>query len=249
MSRLTQPTSHHVTLPPEPLQAKRRSALRLGTLVALYGNSFAVLDSITQLSLGGTVGGAALGVGAVSLAARSGRAELAGLGLGRRGLGKSLLDGLLLGLLLGLPGVVYLAWRELAPTPIRFAALAETSFPAFVALVFGRLLFFTALAEELAFRGLLQSRLRSAFGPARAILIGAVVFAAWHLVVSLTTLRGTNLASDLGTAGLAYVVQNLAVLCAGLLWGLLRERSGNLAGCILSHWLADALLVAGLYFG
>ena len=38
-----------------------------------------------------------------------------------------------------------------------------------------------------------------------------------------------------------------AVFVAGLLWSVLRERSGNLAGCVLAHWLVDVLLVAGLY--
>jgi membrane protease YdiL (CAAX protease family) len=225
----------------------RRGALLLGGGIALYGNSFAVVDGLTRLPLGGTFGGALLGLGAVALAARGGRAELHGLGIHRRGLVRSLLAGLLLGLVLGLPGALYLLRPDLMPLPVQVGAVAHLTPALFFALIFGKILFCTALAEELAFRGLLQSRLREAFGPRQAVLIGALVFTAWHWVVSFTTLQDTTLAADFGTAGLAYLFQNLAVLVGGLLFGLLRERTGNLAGCVLAHWLVDTLLLTGLY--
>jgi uncharacterized protein len=231
---------------PDP-QADRSGALLLGGMIALYGNSFAVVDTLSGLPLGGTLGGAVLGIGAVALASRRGRPELQALGLHRRGLFQSLRGGLLLGLALGLPGALYLLFPQFAPVPVQVGAVAHLTPALFIGLIFGKILFLTALAEELAFRGLLQSRLRVAFGPRAAILISALVFTAWHLVVSFTTLQDTTLAADVGTAAFAYLFQNLAVLLAGLLFSLLRERTGNLAGCILAHWLIDALLLTGLY--
>jgi membrane protease YdiL (CAAX protease family) len=231
----------------KPSPQGRRGALLLGGVLALYGNSFAVVDGLTRLPLGGTLGGALLGIGAVAVAARGGHAELRALGIHRQRLVPSLLGGLLLGLVLGLPGALYLFLPALVPIPVQVGAVAHLTLVPFLGLIFGKILVFTALAEELAFRGLLQSRLREAFGPGRAVVVGAVVFTAWHWVVSFTTLQDTTLASDFGIAGVAYLFQNLAVLLGGLLFGLLRERSGNLAGCILAHWLIDALLLTGLY--
>jgi membrane protease YdiL (CAAX protease family) len=108
-------------------------------------------------------------------------------------------------------------------------------------------LFATALSEEIAFRGLLQGRLRAAFGPRAAILISALAFAAWHAVVNARTLMEVNLGQYSGLAGLAYLGQGMAVLVGGLAFGLLRERSDNLAGCVLAHWIVDVLLIGGLY--
>lgn len=226
----------------------RRGALGLGVGIALYGNAFAVADWLTQLPLGGTVGGLLLGLTAATLARRAAPSWPTDLGLTGRGLGPSLVRGGLLGLVMGLPGLVYLLWPGLSPVALEHTELVGLTWPGFLALALLKIPFATALAEELAFRGLLQARLRAAFGPGQAILLGALIFTAWHFAVSFTTLQDTNLATEPGLAALSYLGQNLAVLAAGLVWGLLRERSGNLWGCVLSHWLVDVLLVGGLFF-
>jgi tRNA pseudouridine32 synthase/23S rRNA pseudouridine746 synthase len=227
--------------------ARRRGALALGLGLALYGNAWSIVDGATQLSLGGTIGGGLLGVGALRMASRSGRAGLEAIGLGRRGLGRSLLVGLLLGLLMGLPGVLYAIAPSLAPIEVRYEPLKASGQSTFLLLVLVKIPLATALAEELAFRGILQARLRETFGAPAAVLIGSLVFTAWHLVVSFTTLQATNLAADPLLTTSAYLVQNLAVFGAGLVWCWLREWSGNLAGCVASHWLVDVLLVSGMY--
>jgi membrane protease YdiL (CAAX protease family) len=232
---------------PSPMREQALAALGLGLVIALYGNAFAVADSLTGLSLGGTLGGSLLGLFAVAVAARGGRPAFSELGVTRHGLPASLPAGLILGLLMGLPGTLYFLRSDLAPVPVQVALVAELSPETLLGVVFGRILFATALAEELAFRGLLQSRLRAVFGSRPAVLIGALFFTAWHAVVSFTTLQSTNLAADAPTAALAYLVQTLSVLVAGILFGILRERSGNLAGCVLAHWLVDAVLVTSLF--
>src|SRR5207249_9560853 len=151
------------------------------------------------------------------------------------------------GLAMGLPGALYFLRPDLVPVPVRVEAAHQATAGIFLLLVLVKIPFATALAEELAFRGLLQTRLRAAFGPLRAIVFGSLAFTAWHFVVSFNTLQDTNLTTNLMLAAPAYLVQNLAVFGGGLLFGTLRERSGNLAGCIVAHWLTDVLLVAGLY--
>jgi membrane protease YdiL (CAAX protease family) len=47
--------------------------------------------------------------------------------------------------------------------------------------------------------------------------------------------------------GLGSALQLLSVYVGGLAFGALRERSGNLAGSILAHWLTDVLLNARLF--
>jgi membrane protease YdiL (CAAX protease family) len=230
------------------LQELAAGGLGLGLAMALYGNAFALLDALTRLHLGGTVGGVGLGLAAVAIAARDGRGWLIGLGLHRHGLLTSLLLGLMLGLAMGLPGALYFLSPDLAPVPVRHEELRGAGASTFLMLVLVQIPFATALAEELAFRGLLQARLRAAFGPARAVLLGSIVFAAWHLVVNARTLQDTGLGAEPAAAVLVYLGQIVAVFIGGLLFALLRERSGNLAGCVVAHWLTDVLLLAGLYF-
>lgn len=225
-----------------------RAALGLAVLLALYGNAFQVAEGITRMSLGGVVGGPLVGLGALAVAARGGGLELAAFGLHRRGLGPSLLWGLLLGLAMGLPGAAYLLRPDLAPVPVTHEAVRELGPLGLLVVVFGKILLATALPEELAFRGLLQARLRAVFGPTAAVLLGSLSFAAWHLLVNARTLGEVNLTTDPLLAVIAFLGQLLAVFVGGLAFALLRERTGNLAGPILAHWLVDTLFVGALYF-
>jgi membrane protease YdiL (CAAX protease family) len=224
-----------------------RAALGLGGLLVLYGNALSILDGLIRVPLSGTIGGLALGTASVVVAARDGRDGLSSLGLHGRGLPQSLLGGLLLGLVMGLPAGLYFLRPDLAPVPIGLDEIRLLAPAGFLALALGHTFFATALSEEIAFRGLLLGRLRAAFGPGAAILISALAFAAWHAVVNARTLMEVNLGAYSGLAGLAYLGQGMAVFVGGLGFGLLRERSGNLAGCVLAHWIVDVLLIGGLY--
>jgi membrane protease YdiL (CAAX protease family) len=111
-----------------------------------------------------------------------------------------------------------------------------------------------ALLEELAFRGLLFGALRRTVSPWAAIAGSAAAFAAWHFMVTATTAAQTNLGDARLPRLLKPHVQPLAVVggmlstgVAGLAFGALRERSGNLAGPILAHWLVDGLMTVALW--
>lgn len=89
-------------------------------------------------------------------------------------------------------------------------------------------------AEELLYRGAIQGRLRRAFGPAVAIGLASVLFAAVHV----TTLRGSP-------AGTLAALAAFVVLAA--VFGLAYERTGNLAVPMLVHGLYDATIFAISY--
>lgn len=79
-----------------------------------------------------------------------------------------------------------------------------------------------APAEELLFRGAIQGRLRRSFGPVAGVGLATAVFGSIHL---------TNFSGSL--AGVA--VGTLIVTVAGGVFGVLYERTGNLAVPVFAH--------------
>jgi membrane protease YdiL (CAAX protease family) len=113
-----------------------------------------------------------------------------------------------------------------------------------------------AFFEELAFRGLLYGMLRRRVSKWKAIGISAGAFGLWHAGVTTISVMQTSLASanklpgflqdyvvPLGTAGGV-----LVTALAGVAFGLLRARTGNLAGSVVAHWLADGLMIGALWW-
>lgn len=91
-------------------------------------------------------------------------------------------------------------------------------------------------AEELLFRGVVQGRLRQAFGAGAAIGLAAVLFAAIHFVA----LSGP-LAARLTTV--------IVLVLPSLVFGLAYERSGNIAVPAVIHGTYNAALLALSYYG
>ena len=101
----------------EAIWADRAPALALGLAVAIYGNATQLVDAAVGLPLSGTVGGGVLGAAALVLATRR-PTWTTELGLTRRGLARNVLLGLLIGLLLGSPGLL----AALAPATMTASA-------------------------------------------------------------------------------------------------------------------------------
>jgi membrane protease YdiL (CAAX protease family) len=92
-----------------------------------------------------------------------------------------------------------------------------------------------APAEELLFRGVIQGRLRRAFGPAAAIVGATVLFAAIH-------------ASNYPGSPVVAIVAVLGVLAvAATVFGAAYERTGNLAVPIAIHALYNTVLFGSSY--
>ena len=89
--------------------------------------------------------------------------------------------------------------------------------------------------EELLFRGVVQGRLRQAFGAGAAIGLAAVTFAAMHLMA----LSGPIAARLTAVA---------VLLLPSLVFGLAYERSGNIAVPIVIHGSYNAVLLAASFY-
>jgi uncharacterized protein len=165
----------------------------------------------------------------------------ADLGCSRSGWGRSAVLGLGLGglmallVLLPLLGFRAIGWSSATTYP-------QPDDPAAFAQIALRLLLATALCEELWFRGLLQACWRRLLAPWRGMLVGAGLFAAWHLAVWGWTLERVTLTPAISLV-LTYPVGLLILGIAGLLFSWLRQATGHLAGPIVAHWVIDVVLV------
>ena len=79
-----------------------------------------------------------------------------------------------------------------------------------------------ALTEESLFRGYLQPTLQSPLGRGAGLLLTALVFAAYHLRFGLWGLLGKT--------------------AFGLVFGILRDRTGRLLSPAVAHWLSWTVL-------
>jgi membrane protease YdiL (CAAX protease family) len=233
-------------------------ALALGLGLAALGNVLGLLDPPRQPPRAWTGAGLILCIGSLAatawpeserwpavglgVTALTGRMEA--LGLTFQHVPRNLAGGVLLGLVLGAPGVALLVLPEhLLPAIPEDKRLGRAGALLFS---FGHLLLATAAGEELAFRGILQHKLRRTFGPRAAVLLGALFFALWHGVFNARTLRAAGVSGPRRLA-IGSALQMAAVYVGGVAFGGLRERSGSLIGPIAAHWLADLLLNLRLF--
>jgi uncharacterized protein len=99
----------------------------------------------------------------------------------------------------------------------------------------------TALFEELVFRGVLLAVLARLAGAWRATVLSSVVFGLWHVAPTIVTLR-INDVVPASAAGLGAIVSTVLITgVAGVLFCLLRWRSGSLLAPVLAHWATNAL--------
>ena len=173
------------------------------------------------------------------------------IGLTRAGLGKSAFTGLVTGFVLATPPLVFFAFPILLSGPVRHQEIASLSSQEYWLRVVFEVPLFTALFEEVAFRGVLQTRWSALLGAARGMIAANIFFAAWHLVVMTDSIQQTDLdvpfLPPLAEYGLAFVVGLSAVFIGGMALSWLRHLTQNLAGSILAHWLVVAAMVTALY--
>lgn len=104
----------------------------------------------------------------------------------------------------------------------------------------------TAVVEELVFR---QHTFR-AFGQRGLIataLINAGIFTLWHLVVTARTVLATHFSgAPLLLAG-AYVGSLATIFVAGLVFALVRWRTGSFVYSTLTHWLVLGLITLAVW--
>jgi uncharacterized protein len=225
-------------------RCERRRALLLAGALVVYGNALALLDRRSGLPLGGWVGEPLLGLVCGLVLLRGGRTALRSAGLRRRGLRRSVLAGLALGFGIGGPVAALLLVQPLVPQAPLGWPTGLGSWSAVLPLILVQIPLGIAGPEELAFRGFLQAQLRSAYGPRTAVVLGSAAFMAWHLTVNVSTVQRVTAISDPLQLLLLSLLQAAGLFAAGVVLAGLRERTGNLAGCVVAHWLADAILLS-----
>lgn len=179
------------------------------------------------------------------------------VGLRRRGLLKSLGGGVLTGFALSVPPLIFFYRPILLDTPLEYGPIHGLSRRELMQdLLFG-VPVNIALLEELLFRGLVYSTLRRGHSTTFSVLASSAAFAGWHFSVTYTTAAQTNLSTAARLpCFLKPFVQPLAVLggmlttgLAGIAFNLVRERTGNLAGSVVAHWLVDGIMIYALWKG
>jgi len=107
----------------------------------------------------------------------------------------------------------------------------------------------TALFEEMAFRGLLFAALMR-FGIAQAIWASSLVFALWHIMPTWELIQASTLADlSVPLKGMALIGGLLATFVGGLLFALLRRRTGSVTGPIVAHATINSLALVAVFLG
>jgi uncharacterized protein len=193
--------------------------------------------------IGERIGMLALLVGFVLVARRLKLADRASLGFGlaRRAFGRELVLGLLLGIatMLGVVAVMsalgLLEWTPGLPLAALARVVAARALSALV----------VALIEETFLRGAMHTAIERESGTRAAVLLTALIYAASHFFASFH-IAAQQVNSGSGVALLAGTLQAfsrplaildafLALFAVGIVLGLVRAATGNIAACIGLH--------------
>jgi membrane protease YdiL (CAAX protease family) len=217
-------------------------------LLALYGNAASiVLAGATPADAWpGIAVGLLPAAGMVIWGRRMALLLPADLGLQRRGLVRSAALGLLVALALALPVVVFLHAPPFLGRPITHVPLNSLSAEVLVWRALAWMPLDTAVPEEVAFRGVLLAALRQRFDDRQAVLGSAIAFMVWHAVIVVRTLGVTNVADQPVLMVIGLVGTLGSVFVGGIVFALLRLKTGNLSGSIVAHWAFNATLLLGL---
>jgi membrane protease YdiL (CAAX protease family) len=177
------------------------------------------------------------------------------VGLRRERLGMAILGGVGVGTALSGPPLLFFFRPFLLDTPLEYGPITRMSREEMLRDVLFRVPIGIALTEELAHRGLLYSSLEELGGTRLAILGSAAAFAGWHMAVTAASAAESNLADTIRLPRwMRPYIQPFAVIggmlstgFAGLLFGWLRARTGNLAAPVIAHWLVDGIMIAALW--
>lgn len=223
----------------------------IGLLVVIlvaYGNTKSLVEpsAVPQSPWPGLAFGAALTLAVIAMSRAGPRLTPAELGLRRDGsLGAGAI-GLLCGIGAALPALVVLRFPPLLDAPVRYAPLADVPLEGLLLRALVLMPLDTALPEELAFRGALFGWVRRGHGPARAVALSSLAFAAWHVVIVVATLQVTNAAAHPVTATLGILGALVSVFTGGVMFALLRARTERLAAPVAAHAAFNAAILLGL---
>ena len=103
------------------------------------------------------------------------------------------------------------------------------------------------IPEEVAYRGLLQTRLEAVWGRVPALLLTALLFTAWHLPTRYLLSHGVEGAA--GDLASVLVGTGVPVFIVGLIFGWAWDRYRSLPHLIAVHWAIDILPNVSSFLG
>jgi len=224
-------------------------ALALALLIIAYGN----LISLRSDNLRSDFGWAFI-LGSLSFlglllvwAVRIERLPLSAMGITAANALKSALVGAALAVAVITPVVLYFVFPFGLSDGIGYEDVEEQTWGGFLLWALVKKPIGTDMFEEVLFRGILLATMTRAWGWRRGLLAAALTFALWHLMISYRTIQDTNAASPPALAAAAQLASLFGLLVGGLFLGLVRQRTGNLAGCVLFHWLSVVAMSGTLF--
>ena len=101
----------------------------------------------------------------------------------------------------------------------------------------------TVVFEEVAFRGVLWGLFEVAHGALWATVVSALLFGLWHVLPAVDGARQNSPTARVARADLLRQVAGTIAFTAlaGLVFGVLRDRSGSLLAPGLLHWATNGL--------
>ncbi|MCK4575714.1 CPBP family intramembrane metalloprotease [candidate division WOR-3 bacterium] len=169
------------------------------------------------------------------------------LGWTKQNLGRSILWGLGLTLLIILPFLILLWLRPFLGLNIGPPRLPIDSRLDFLWRIIFRIPLGTALFEEMLFRGILYGYLIKKCSAWKTVLFTSLLFSLWHITPALETVRyNFQVGAVLLGIGL-WLLFLVSSFIAGLLIGWVRYRGKNIAGCIIAHALINSFALVIIY--
>ena len=218
-----------------------RSALLLSVLLLLYGNLTSLFepDRREDFLLYSNLGLLSL----LLLWCRWVGFSLSDLGLAAAQVRASALWGVVLGLVLALPPVAFIALAPIVTgEPVQAGEINGLSGSEMAIRLAFRVPVGTALFEEAAFRGILYAVWLRGTDLRRTVLGTGVVFALWHTVITFKSVLEAEVVESAPLVALGYLGSLLGLFLGGAAFALLRWRTGGVVGPFFFHWIVVALM-------
>jgi membrane protease YdiL (CAAX protease family) len=233
--------------------ASLKLALILGACLILFSNGLALFLRLTGFDRQYFyVPLSVILLSAICVWAKNvGGVSLRDIGLTLSGILRSVLIGLVVGMVMAGPALVFLGFPVLLDTPPNYVEIDRLSVAGFVWRVGVEATIATALTEEIIFRGVLQTLFARSLGIVRAVTATTIVFVLWHLVTNALTLGQNTVTLPLlpstVSQALGYFGSLLVVGVAGLVFSIVRIRIGSLVGSVMAHWVSVAAITIFLF--
>ena len=233
-------------------ERRLRRAVIWAVVLAGYGNALAALVGATDgaaRTVAAVAGPLALLAGVLGWHHRVDGGTPTDLGLHRARWRTAVVWGLLTGLALAGPPILAFLLPPPSGMRLEFAEVRGIDRHALLIRVLVSTPLLVALVEEVAFRGFLLHQFRRALPgqPLAALTLGSLAFALWHVTVNLRTLDETNVAAGVVPLPLAIAGGLIGVFVAGLVFGGVYQRTGNLLAPFVAHWVVVAAMLLALH--